>query len=322
MSSGPVALDRIRSAASEIANQAVRTPLVLLELDGVDTRIYLKLENLQPIGSFKLRGALNALAERGSKSLRDGVVTASAGNMAQGVAWAARRRHVPCTVVVPEGAPETKRSAIVRLDAQIVEVPFERWWRAIEEARFDELEGVFIHPVQDESVIAGNATIGLEILEDLPEPDAILVPYGGGGLACGIASAVRHLAGATSVYAVEPATGAAFAGALEVGGPTEVEFERSFVDGAGARTVLPSMWPRASSLLDGAITVSLDQTAAAVRLLAERARVVAEGAGGLALAGALSERRETWKEVVVVVSGGNIDSAVFSEILRGRVPAV
>lgn len=320
MSSAQIELARINAAAVAIRGHVVRSPLVSLDVGDPSLRLHLKLENLQPIGSFKLRGALNALVELGESRVHGGVVTASAGNMAQGVAWAARLHGLDCTVVVPEGAPETKKAAIQRLGGRVVEVPFDRWWRAIEEARFDELDGHFIHPVQDEAVIAGNGTIGLEILEDLPNPDVVLVPYGGGGLASGIASAVRHLAPGTAVYAVEPATAAAFAGALEAGGPTEVAFERSFVDGAGARTVLPSMWPRVSSLLDGAVTVSLEETAAAVRLLAERARVVAEGAGALGVAGALSDRRAEWNTVVAVVSGGNIDAPILASILRGETP--
>lgn len=322
MSSGArVELGRIEAAAEAIRGHVLRTPLVRLELEGSALRLYLKLENLQPIGSFKLRGALNALAELGERPLRAGVVTASAGNMAQGVAWAARLHGVKCTVVVPDGAPETKKAAIKRLGGSVVEVPFDRWWRAIEEARFDEIEGAFVHPVQDPAVIAGNGTIGLEILEDVPDPDVVLVPYGGGGLASGIASAVKQLRRATAVYAVEPTTAAALCSALEAGRPTEVSFERSFVDGAGARTVLPSMWPMVSSLLDGAVAVSLEQTAAAIRLLAERAHVVAEGAGALALAAALSERREEWTTVVAVVSGGNIDASVLASILLGGMPA-
>ena len=318
---GPaIGLARIEHAAAAIRADVLRTPLVELELPDRSGRVYLKLENLQPIGSFKLRGALSALDVLGDAAPAAGVVTASAGNMAQGLAWAARRWNIACTVVMPEGAPRTKRDAVERLGGRVVEVPFERWWRTIEEARYEELPGSFVHPVQDEAVIAGNGTIGLEILEDLPEADAVLVPYGGGGLSSGIASAIKHLSPETAVLAVEPCTAAAFAGALAAGGPTEVAFERSFVDGAGARTVLPTMWPLASSVLDGAITVTLEQTAAAVRLLAERARVVAEGAGALALAGALAEPREEWKNVVAVVSGGNIDAAILTSILRGETP--
>ncbi len=321
MSPGPIDSARIERAASVIRGDVLRTPLVPLELPDYPGQVYLKLENLQPIGSFKLRGALSALDSLDDRALSAGVVTSSAGNMAQGVAWAARRWGIACTVVMPEGAPETKRVAVERLGGRVVEVPFERWWRSIEEARFDELEGAFVHPVQDEAVIAGNATIGLEVIDELPDVDAVLVPYGGGGLSSGIACAIKHRSPSTAVYAVEPETGAAFAGALAAGAPTDVAFERSFVDGAGARTVLPSMWPLVSSVLDGAITVTLEQTAGAVRLLATSSRVVAEGAGALALAGALAEPRDEWRTVVAVVSGGNIDTAVLATILAGAVPS-
>src|SRR5947208_11759402 len=187
-----IPLEQIRSARERIAGRVVRTPLVRLAADAPAT-IYLKLENLQPIGSFKLRGALNAISQLPGPELQAGVVTASAGNMGQGVAWAARELGIPCTVVVPEGAAETKLAAIARLGGEVVEVPYERWWQAIEESRFAEVEGVFIHPVQNEQVMAGNGTIGLEILEDLPDADVVLIPFGGGGLSVGIASAVKAL---------------------------------------------------------------------------------------------------------------------------------
>lgn len=281
--------------------------------------IYLKLENLQPIGSFKLRGALNAIGRASAEELRSGVVTASAGNMAQGVAWAARSLGIPCTVVVPEHAPETKLAAVERLGGRTIKVPYERWWQTIEESRFDGADGLFVHPVQDEAVMAGNGTIGLEILEDLPDPDVVLIPFGGGGLTVGIASAVRALRPETAIYAVEPETAAPLAAALAAGRPAEVEYRPSFVDGAGGRGVLPKMWPLVRELVDGALPASLDEAAGAVRLLAERSRVIAEGAGALAAAVALSGRAGGGK-VVCVVSGGNIDTGKLTAILEGRTP--
>ena len=307
-----IPLEDIRRARHVLAGKVLRTPLV--RLDGTD--IFLKLENLQPIGSFKLRGALNAVSVAPAQQLQAGVVTASAGNMGQGVAWAARELGVACTVVVPDSAPETKLAAIERLGGRIVKVPYERWWQALEDSAFPELGGFFVHPVQDEPVMAGNGTIGLEILEDLPEPDAVLVPFGGGGLSVGIASAVKALRPETRVYAVEPETGAPFSAALAAGEPTPIEFRPSFVDGAGGPALLPKMWPLARDLLDGGFTVSLDDTAAAVRLLAERARVVAEGAGALSLAAALNGRGRTGT-IVCVVSGGNIDASKLAGILAG-----
>jgi threonine dehydratase len=313
-----IAIEEIRAARDRLAGRVLRTPLVRLDLPEEPGEIYLKLENLQPIGSFKLRGALNAVLQADPDDLREGVVTASAGNMGQGVAWAARELGVPCTVVVPEHAPETKLAAIQRLGGSVRKVPYERWWQAITESSFAEADGVFVHPVQDERVMAGNGTIGLEILEDLPDPDRVLVPFGGGGLSVGIASAVKAVRPATSVYAVEPETGAPLTAAFATGEPRRVEYQVSFVDGSGAPALLPAMWSRARDVLDGAFSVSLDGTADAVRLLAGRARVVAEGAGALALAAVLAHG---WNETVVcVVSGGNIDASKLTQILEGRTP--
>jgi threonine dehydratase len=313
-----IAIEEIRAARERLAGRVLRTPLVRLDLPEQPGEIHLKLENLQPIGSFKLRGALNAVLQTDADELRGGVVTASAGNMGQGVAWAARELGLPCTVVVPEHAPETKLAAIERLGGRVVKVPYERWWQAIAESRFPEAEGAFIHPVQDERVMAGNGTIGLEILEDLPDPDRVLVPFGGGGLSTGIASAVKAVRPDTKVYAVEPETGAPLTAAFETGEPRPVDYQVSFVDGSGAPALLPAMWSHASAVLDGAFSVSLDDTAAAVRLLAERARVVAEGAGALALAAALDDG---WDEkIVCVVSGGNIDASKLTKILAGATP--
>jgi threonine dehydratase len=297
----------------------VRTPLVRLRAPEQPGAIYLKLENLQPIGSFKLRGALNAVLQEDPDRLRTGVLTASAGNMGQGLAWAARELGAPCAVVVPEGAAATKLAAIQALGGRVVQVPYERWWQAIAESSFPEIEGVFIHPVQDERVMAGNGTIGLEILEDLPEADAVLVPFGGGGLSVGIASAVKALRPDVRIYAVEPETGAPLTAALADGEPRPVDYQASFVDGSGAPALLPQMWSLARGVLDGAFAVSLQETAAAVRLLVERARVVAEGAGALALAAALDGRAGTGN-VVCVVSGGNIDTPKLAKILAGEVP--
>ena len=288
-----------------------------LQVDGPE--IWLKLENLQPIGSFKIRGAVNAIRQAPRQATSRGVVTASAGNMAQGVAWAARELGVPATIVVPEHAPQTKLDAVERLGGRIVKVPYERWWQAIVESRYDGVDGLFVHPVQDEPVMAGNGTIGLELAEQLPSADTVVVPWGGGGLFTGIASALAVRQPRTKVYAVEPATGAAVAAALAAGEPQAAEYTASFVDGAGSRTLLPAVWERARDLLAGSFTVTLDETAAAVRLLAERARVVAEGAGALSVAAALSGR-VPGERIVVVVSGGNIDSHRLTAILAGRTP--
>jgi len=309
-----IQLEDIRRARETLAGRVMRTPLVRL-----DEGVYLKLENLQPIGSFKLRGALNAISRASPDEVQAGVVTASAGNMGQGVAWAARELGVACTVVVPESAPQTKLAAIERLGGRIVKVPYERWWQTLAESGFPELDGLFVHPVQDERVMAGNGTIGLEILEDLPAPDVVLVPFGGGGLSAGIASAVKALRPETRVYAVEPETGAPLTAALAAGEPQPIDFRPSFVDGAGGPALLPAMWPLVREVLDGAFAMSLDETAEAVRVLAQRARVVAEGAGALALAAALAGRVDGGT-VVCIVSGGNIDASKLATILGGETP--
>jgi threonine dehydratase len=311
-------LREIEAARARVADVAVRTPLVRLHAGEVppDTEIYLKLEALQPIGSFKIRGATNAVRTAPKDARRAGLVTVSAGNMAQGVAWAGLELGLPATIAVPEHAPQAKLDAVERLGGRVVKLPYDDWWQAMLTSRVDGVDGLFIHPVQDEAVMAGNGTIGLEILDDLPDPDAVVIPFGGGGLTVGIASAIRAMLPEVKIYTAEPATGAALAAALAAGEPTDVEYTPSFVDGAGSRRVLDPMWPRVQPLVDGAFGVPIADVAAAVRLLAARAHVVAEGAGALALAAALAGRAGTGK-VVCVVSGGNINPGKLSEILQG-----
>lgn len=310
-----IPLEDIRAARERIADSVIRTPLVKLNVLDAPAEIYLKLENLQPIGSFKLRGAGNAIAQATPEQLAKGVYTASAGNMAQGVAWHARRLGIPCMVVVPDHAPETKLAAITRLGGTFIKVPFSEWWNVIVTHQYPGMEGLFVHPVSDPAVMAGNGTIGLEILEDLPDVDAILVPYGGGGLSCGIASAVRPLKPDTKIYAAEVETSAAFAAALAAGEPAKIDYHASFVDGIGSGSVLPEMWERARDLLDGSLVSSLAETAEAVRLLAERNRVIAEGAGAASVAAALAAKAGSGK-VVCVVSGGNIDFEKLVKIFK------
>ena len=311
-----IPLAEIEAARERIDGAAVRTPLVRLYVDDAPAEIYLKLELLQPIGSFKIRGATNAIRMAPPERVRQGLVTASAGNMAQGVAWAARELGVPATIAVPEHAPEAKLAAIARLGGRVLKLPYDDWWNVIVTSRVEGVDGLFVHPVQDEGVMAGNGTIGLEVLEDLPDPDAIVIPYGGGGLTVGIASAIKALRPETKIIVAEPATGAALHAALEAGTPTEVDYEPSFVDGSGSRRVLDTMWPRVQPLVDGAVPVPIADAAAAVRLLAERAHVIAEGAGALATAVALAGEAGAGK-VVCIVSGGNINPATVAEILGG-----
>ena len=315
-----IPLPEIEAARERIADVAVRTPLVRLYVPESPAEIWLKLECLQPIGSFKIRGAANAIRSAPPGAIDRGVLTTSAGYMAQGVAWMARELGVPATIVAPEHAPQTKLDAIARLGGTVVKVPHDRWWQALEEGSYPGIEGYFVHPVLDDAVMAGNGTIGLELVEQLDGIDAVLVPWGGGGLATGIASALRQLSPETKVFACEPETGAPLCASLAAGHPVEVEYTPSFVDGAGGKGLLPTMWERARPLLSGAFPLSLDKTAAAVRTLAERARVVTEGAGALAVAAALS-RRAGEGRIVCIVSGGNIDAARLAAILEGRTPA-
>jgi threonine dehydratase len=277
------------------------------------------LENLQPIGSFKLRGAGNAISSASTEQLADGVWTASAGNMAQGVAWHARQKGLPCTAVVPDHAPDAKLAAITRLGGQIVKVPFDTWWQIIVTHAFDGMNGFFVHPVSDPAVMAGNGTIGLEILEDLPEVDAVVIPFGGGGLSAGIASAIRAIKPDTKLYACEVETAAPLAASLAAGTPQTVSYTATFVDGIGSGGLLPDMWPLVSRLLDGSLAVALAEIAAAIKLLVERNRVVAEGAGATPVAAALSGQAGAGK-IVCVVSGGNIDSFKLAKILKGELP--
>lgn len=314
-----IPLAEIEAARERIAGAAVQTPLVRLPVDG-PAEIWLKLENLQPIASFKIRGAANAVRAADPAELEAGLVTASAGNMAQGVAWVARELGLPATIAVPEHAPQTKLEAIERLGGRVMPMPYAEWWRAIEESRVPGTDGLFVHPVTDQRVIAGNGTIALEILEQIPDPDAVVVPYGGGGLVTGIGSALRALRPEARVHAVEPETAAALNAALAAGEPTEIDYRPSFVDGSGSRCVLAEMWPLVREVIDGALTASLEETAAAVRLLAERTRVVAEGAGALAPAAALAGRAGEGR-LVCVVSGGNIDLPTLGRILAGETPS-
>ncbi|HEY4237820.1 MAG TPA: pyridoxal-phosphate dependent enzyme [Gaiellaceae bacterium] len=303
-----IALDEIRRARERIGDEVMRTPLVPL---GADDRILLKLECLHPIGSFKLRGAFSAIRAASAQELANGVVTASAGNMGQGVAWVARESGVPARVIVPADAPRAKRDRIEALGAEAVPVTHEEWWQAMVDRGREGVEGLFVAPAAEDAVMAGNGTIGLEIAEDAPEFDTVIVPWGGGGLTTGIASALKALRPGVRVVTAEPETGAPLAAAFAAGGPREIEFTPSWVDGAGGRALLPGMWEQAQGLVDEAVAVRLEDAAEAVRLLASRAHVVAEGAGALALAAAL--RRAD--RCVCIVSGGNIDLDVYAGIV-------
>ena len=297
----------------------LRTPLVRLEIEA-PCEIWLKLESLQPIGSFKLRGAASAIRQAGPEAWRAGVWTTSAGNMAQGVCLVARELGVPATVVAPDHAPRAKLDAVERLGGRVIAVPFETWWETMETASYPGLDGLFVHPVLDERVMAGNGVIGLELAEQLDAIDAVLVAWGGGGLTTGIASALAAVSPSTRVVACEPETGAPLAASVAAGKPVSVDYRPSFVDGAGSKALLPAMWERARQLVAAAVAVPLDDAASAVRLLASRAHVVAEGAGALPLAAALAGHGGEGR-VVCIVSGGNIDPDRLAAILSGETPA-
>jgi threonine dehydratase len=310
----PIPLAAIEEARRRIGQAALRTPLVRLNSFDEPAEIYLKLENLQPIGSFKIRGAANAMAQISPEQLRRGVLTASAGNMAQGVAWRAKELGIPCTVVVPDTAPAVKLQAVERLGGRLIKVSFERWWQTFQERAYPGVDATFIHAFDDPHVMAGNGTIGLEILEDLPTVDAVVVPWGGGGLTCGIAAALRAKKPDCRVYAAEATTAAPLSASLAAGSVQVVDYQPSFVDGIGSRTVFPQMFERARHLIDGVLVAGLTEIASAIRLLAMQNHVIAEGAGACPVACARTGKAGTGK-VVCVVSGGNLDQVKLSRIL-------
>jgi threonine dehydratase len=308
-----VPLAAVRDAAGVVYEAAIRTPLVPVPVPG-GPDLYLKLELLQPIGSFKIRGAYNVIRQLPTETLAGGVWTVSAGNAAQGVALAADRAGAPCSVMVIDTAPAAKMRAIERLGATIVPASYDECWQTVESHASTRMTGHFVHPFDDDRFIAGNGTVGLEIIEDLPDVEAIVAPLGGGGLLAGIAAAVNDLKPGTRIYAAEPETAAPLSASLAAGRPLYLErWSASFVDGAGGKSVLASMWPLLAPLA-GSIVVSLDDVAAAMRFAAERAHVIAEGAAGCAVAAALSGRAGRGK-VVAVVSGGNIDLSKFVTIV-------
>ncbi len=306
-----ILFEMIEEARRHVYEVAVRTPLVRLNAGDAPAEIYLKLENLQPIGSFKIRGAYNAVRLLARGEGGRGVWTVSAGNAAQGVALAARKAGLPCRVLVMDTAPATKLEAIRRLGAEIVKASFDECWQALGERRHPAMDGTFIHPFEDDEFIAGNASCALEILEDLPEVDAVVAAFGGGGLSCGIASALRARRPAAKVFAAEPETAAPLARSFEKGSAQKFpEWKASWVDGCGGKSVFPRMWALAHHLLAGSVVVTLEEARQAMKLVAEGNHVIAEGAGACAVAAALSGKCGRGK-VAAIVSGGNIDLSLF-----------
>ena len=314
-----ISIDTIRDAAGAVYDAAVRTPLVALgPLTAGGPDIYLKLETLQPIGSFKIRGAYNAVRRLSAEQLKNGVWTVSAGNAAQGVALAAKKAGVSCSVMVMDTAPEAKLRAIDRLGATIVKAPYDECWRTVETHGSSRMTGHFVHPFDDDDFISGNGTAGLEIVEDLPDVDAVIAPVGGGGLLAGIGVALRALRPEARIYAAEPETAAPLKRSMDRGRASRFEeWTSSFVDGAGGKSVLDTMWPLLREYVHESIVVSLDEAARAMRLTAERARVVAEGAAGCAVAAAVSPAMAArgHSRIVAVVSGGNVDLSTFARLV-------
>ena len=311
----PIELPEIREARKRIAGTIVRTPLVRLELGPDFPDIRLKLENLQPINAYKLRGAANAVAMLSESERKLGVWTISAGNAGQGVAYAAKRAGVPSTVVVIESAPASKIERMRALGAKLIPVPYEVAWQALAERAHPGAEGTFVHPFDDHNFIAGHGTMGLEILEDAPDTAAIIASIGGGGLITGVASAIKALKPEIQIWGAEPETAAPAAFSFEKGSPQVFkDWKSSFVDGAGGQSVFPRMWERMKPLVDGFIVVSLDETRNAMRMMAEKARVISEGAGALPLAAALTGKAGNGP-IVAIVSGGNIDLKKFCELI-------
>jgi threonine dehydratase len=310
-----ISVETVREAAGHVYRAAVRTPLVRVDAPGPGA-LYLKLETLQPIGSFKIRGAYNAVRQLSPADRAKGVWTVSAGNAAQGVALAARELGARCSVLVMDTAPQTKLQAIARLGATIVQAPYDECWRTVEEHRSSRMEGVFVHPFDDDGFISGNGTLALEVLDDLPGVDTVIAPIGGGGLLAGIGCVMRALKPGVKVLAAEPETAAPLSVSLASGRAEYFPgWRASFVDGAGGRSVIPTMWPLLKSWVDGSVVVSLEEAARAMRFTAERARVIAEGAAACAVAAALKTGPQGGR-VVAVVSGGNIDLAKFAELTR------
>jgi threonine dehydratase len=309
----PVSISQAEEARRNIAPIAFRTPLVLCNTDA-PAGLYLKLENLQPIGSFKIRGAANVMALTPREQLERGVLTASAGNMAQGVAFCARRLGIKATIIAPETAPATKTLAVERMGGRVIKVPFAEWWQTFERRSYPGIDAAFIHAFDDPHVMAGNATIALELLEDLRDLDAVVIPWGGGGLSCGIAAVLRALAPRVRIYAAEIETGAPLAASLAAGEPRMVEYRPSFVDGIGSKMVFPNMFEHARKLLDGSLVVTLSEAAQAMKLVAERNRVIVEGAAACAIAAAGSGRAGSGK-IVAIISGGNIDLEKFAQLV-------
>lgn len=314
-----VPIEEVYAARQRISDSVLRTPLVRLNMDDMPAEIYLKLENLQPVGSFKVRGAANVLEKSAKEQFKQGISTASSGNLGLALAWYARQMGIPCTAVVPDTSSGAKLSPLEDAGGKVIKVPYDEWFKIVNTSEYEDLDGYFIHPVYNPDIMAGHGTIALEILEDLPDVDALIMPYGGGGLCCGISSVIRALKPETKLYVSEVETGAPVTAALAAGEPREVEQKPAPFHWVGARRVLAPMWPLVSRFLDGTIVVTVTGVAGALRMLAEKNHVIAEGSGAMPVAAAWTGKAGQGK-VVCVVTGGNIDLDKLVKILTGEIP--
>ncbi len=315
-------LDKIYQAAFTLKNIARRTDLLQAPNLSGDTQIYLKAENLQVTGSFKLRGAYNKIASLTPEQRAAGIIACSAGNHAQGVALSATKMGIRSIVCMPDGAPISKVEATKRLGAEVRLVPgaYDDAYEYACRLR-DETGATFIHPFNDELVIAGQGTIGLEILDQLPEVDAIIVPVGGGGLISGVACAVKSLNPNVKVYGVQASNAPSMARSRQMDEIVTLETVATFADGIAVKTPGDVTFSMTKQFVDDVVTVSEDEIAAAILALIEQQKLIAEGAGAVSVAAAMFHKLPIeGKKVVCLVSGGNIDVNILSRVItRGLV---
>jgi threonine dehydratase len=313
-------VDKINQAAEILKDVAFETPLVYSNYLSrrFDAKVYLKLENLQKTGSFKFRGAYHKLAKIRDTLGPEGVVTASAGNHAQGVAHAAQLMSIPSTIVMPEWASISKQSATRSYGGQVV-LTGQNLKESLDHAHKLAAEGrVFIHPYDDKDIIAGQGTVGLEIVSQLPEVENVLVPIGGGGLIAGISSAVKSLRPQASIIGVQAACCASAAAALRLGKPVTVPAKHSIADGISVKTLGQLTFAIIRKLVESVVAVEEEEIAAAMLELLERKKVLAEGSGAVPLAALMGDQLGSLQgqSVVLVISGGNVDTHLLGRILR------
>jgi len=321
-----VTLTEIRAAAARIASIAVRTPLVEASFPGISgygtgKRIYLKAESLQPIGAFKIRGAANKILQLTPEEIAHGVITYSSGNHAQGVAYAAREVGAKAVIVMPSNAPAIKRAATLALGAEVVDVGLASSERLVVAEQLVREHGyIVIPPYDDEQIIAGQATCGLEIAEAIPDIDLVLAPVSGGGLLSGVAAAVKQISPKTKVFGVEPELAGDTAESFRTGAivtwPAELT-SRTIADGLRTQSVGQRNFAHLQAFVDGVVTVTEAEIRAAMRAIVAATRLVPEPSGAVATADLLFHAAELphYTTAVAVVSGGNVDPAFLAQVL-------